>query len=207
MSTSTTTSPKKRAPRKTTAKKRTQRASAASTTRTSEDESRSYAVAQNTLSLVALSPFRFPLDVERIAVNTARLSAAAFVFLGLLFTYFYIESEVTTIALETAQTAAIATAIQPSLTPEVSFTYAKEGMHGTRIAVTVPAAESVELYAYSTNAKEYEKLGAAFATASNTWEFIWDTIDVAPGIYWIKALVTNEHGIYDRSDSAYVVID
>lgn len=188
---------KKGAPRKTVAK---------SAPKKHDDR---YVVAQSTLSLVALSPFRFPLDLERLAVNTARIGGVAFVFLGLLFTYGYIENEVTNIVVENAMTASVASsaATVSALTPEVSFAYVPAGLHGEHITVHVADAEEVMLYAYDGTIGEYQMLGPATQTRPDVWEFIWDTIDVAPGQYWIKALVTNEHGMYDRSDSQYVEID
>lgn len=208
-----TSAPKKARTRKAAPKKRVAATTKRSTPRktvtkpAAKKEDR-YVVAQSTLSLVALSPFRFPLDLERLAVNGARLGGVAFVFLGLIFTYHYLETEVTNIVVENTMSASVATATggDASLTPEVAFAYSAAGLNGQHITVTVPDAEAVTLYAYDASIGEYRSLGDATQTGSNVWEFIWDTIEVPPGQYWIKALVANEYGMYDRSDSRYVEI-
>lgn len=167
----------------------------------------------NSLSLAALSPYRFPLDVERIAVHSARIGGFAFVFLGMVFTYHYIESTVTEIAVETAQVASVAAAAPcadcaaEEKTPPVAFAYTPVDRGETLITLDVADAVSVTVYAFDVRSGTYQRLGAAAQTADTTWQYMWNTEGVAPGEYWIKAIVENAYGVYDRSDSRYVTVE
>lgn len=44
----------------------------------------------NKLSLLVLSPFRFPVDAEKLAIQSARLAGLAFVFIGAILTIFHV---------------------------------------------------------------------------------------------------------------------
>ena len=43
------------------------------------------------LSLISLSPFRFPLDVDKVAIQTARVAGLAFVIIGAFFSYLTVQ--------------------------------------------------------------------------------------------------------------------
>lgn len=184
--------------------------------RTSAAKSHSrLATLTNSLSLVALSPYRFPLDVERLAVHTLRVGGFAALFFGMVFTYHFIESSVTDVAVGAAQTASIAAHVpcttnceNARLTPRVTFTYVPgETPSQQVITIDVAKAESVKVYAYETRTGEYYRLGDATQDADGAWQYIWNTVDYVPGDYWIKAVVENRHGTYDRSDSRYLHVN
>jgi hypothetical protein len=162
------------------------------------------------LSLVALSPYRFPLDVEKLAVSTARVGGFAVLFLGLVFTYKYIESTTSGYiadAIQTANVAAVACAqgCPVEKTPPVSFGY-QETMTGTIVTVSVPHVEKVRLYAFHTETGEYERVGDAVQVGADDWQYQIPQGTFTSGTYWMKALVTNEYGTYDRSDDAYLTL-
>lgn len=162
------------------------------------------------LSLVALSPYRFPLDVEKLAVSTARVGGFAALFLGLVVTYKYIESTASGYiaeAIETANVAAVACAqgCPVEKAPQVDFGY-QETMTGIIVTVSVPQAEQVRVYAFHTATGEYVRLGDAVQVGADDWQYQIPEGALTPGTYWMKALVTNEYGTYDRSDSQYVEV-
>lgn len=203
MSTTKEAQPKKRT------KTRTKKDTAAKTKRAPQT---SVSSAKTTLSLLALSPYRFPVDVERLALQTARIGGFAIVFFAMLVTYNYIESTAAGIAVEATQAASVG-AVLPctedcidlaSVTPNVTFSYAETVGGNIQIEMSVPKAEKVTVYAYETRTETYHRLGIGSETKSDTWQFVWNTDGFVPGDYWIKAVVENRHGIYDRSDSQYI---
>ncbi len=175
--------------------------------RVAQKHTSAIAKAKNSLSLVALSPYRLPVDPERLVLHTARISAIAFVFIAIVVSYKSFESIATNYMIDVVQTASVAAASVPVRTPNVSFEYAAYAEREHTISVRVPNADSVALYAFDPEAGEYQKLGDAVQVSKNIWEYPWDTSAVAPGRYWIKALVTNRYGMYDRSDSDYLVVE
>lgn len=155
---------------------------------------------------MALSPYRFPIDVERLAVQTARVGGFAFVFLGLVFTYHYIETATTGLVVNATQTASVAaTAVDPraQYTPPVTFTYTQTDAEHM-ISIDVAKAEHITVFVFDPRTEQYTRLGDATQQPDGTWQYEWDTTRVTPGDYWIKAMVENRHGTYDRSDSKYL---
>ncbi|MEX0930683.1 MAG: hypothetical protein WDZ68_00130, partial [Candidatus Paceibacterota bacterium] len=150
--------------------------------------------AKNSLSVLALSPFRFPLDVEKLAIQTARIGGVAFVFFGILFSYHYLESAMVGVVEQVNHSAALSCASgcteTINITPNVDFSY-EAGTDGYIIDFTVPDALNLEVYAYQVKSGTYHKLGTAKQKAENDWEYLWLTNDYDQGEYWIKALVTN----------------
>lgn len=173
-----------------------------------------YPIVQHTFSLIALSPYRFPLDVERLAVHTARVGGLAFVFFGLIFTYGYIERTTSDLIADVAQMATVATAsCAPdcddvlSPTPNVTFAYERTVADAVHVIMNVPKAESVDVYAFEVRTGVYHRLGDATRQTDDSWLYVWDTSEVPPGDYWLKAVVTNRHGTYDRSDNSYFFLE
>lgn len=203
----------KRAAKETTANaKRPARTPRAAKRTAKEPESR-YPVMQHAFSLIALSPYRFPVDVERLAVHTARVGGLAFVFLGLVVTYNYIERTASDLIVNAAQTASVATATcVPNcdelllLTPDVTFAYEDMVEDVVHVVMNVPKADAVTVYAYEKATGEYHRLGDATKQTNSSWVYSWNTDEMSAGEYWLKAVVTNRHGTYDRSDSRFVQI-
>ena len=163
--------------------------------------------AKNSLSLMVLSPYRLPVDPERLVTHAARLGGFAFVFCAIVFSYTFIESTATKYMVDVAQTASVSAAVASPRTPNVTFAYRSLETDGYAITVTVSDAESVVLHAFDPAEGEYHRLGDAHPISQNTWKYDWYTNAVPPGDYWLKALVTNTYGMYDRSDSHYLKVE
>lgn len=168
--------------------------------------------AKDRLSLLALSPFRFPLDVEKLAVQSVRIGGIAFVFFGILFSYHYLESAMIGIveqAEHSAQVHANAASgskyTQTDMTPEIDFSY-EHGTDGYILRFDVPYAKKVSVYAFEVQTGTYHKLGDAEQIEASDWKYVWITDSMDSGNYWIKVLVTNSYGVYDRSDSQFISV-
>lgn len=170
---------------------------------------------KNSAANLALLPYQIPFDVERAAIHGARVGGFAFVLFGMIFTYNYLETTVTDLMVRATQQAQVtaapcddACADAISRTPAVSFSYAADTTADTEtITLDVPKAKAITVYAYETKTGRYHKLGAAEQIEDDTWIYIWDTSDVTPGEYWIKAVITNRYGVYDRSDSTFITVE
>lgn len=215
--------------RKTTSRKRAKKTTKRATKRTTKSASKttakktSHASGTNAkstshatdttgrFSLMLLSPYRLPLDVERATTYTARVAGLAFVVAVVFGTYHALESKATEVALAPLNTAAVASApaarSASSMTPPVSFSYATTPNSSSySIGVTVKAAKRVELHAYHIESRAYQFIGEATRSNGSVWTYTLDTASLEPGTYWFKAVVTNEHGVYDRSDSRTITI-
>lgn len=172
------------------------------------------ASAKHSLALLALAPYKFPVDYERMIIQSARIGGFAFVFFAMLFTYSFIESRATNLIVDATQTASAISAPlcgdtctnSPVVTPAVTFRYAQMGDNLYFILADVAKAESVTIYAYETRTQTYHQLGSATKQTDTEWGYVWETSEVTPGNYWIKAIVANRYGVYDRSDSMYLKI-
>lgn len=163
---------------------------------------------------MALSPYRWPMDAERLALQTARIGGFAFVFLALVFTYNYIETTATNYIVEATRVANVAAVVcaddckdRRSKTPNAQFTYQEIAPGVFNILMDVPRATSIEVFAFETATGEYHRLGEAIAMGEDRWKFTWNTEAYDTGDYWIKALVQNRHGMYDRSDSEFLSVE
>lgn len=214
--------PTKRAAAKTASKKPTTRSGTAKrspakevgTKKQSGTDSSSNAT-KDRLSLIALSPYRFPLDIERVAVHSARVAGFAFVFLGLVFTYNYLETTTSDLVVEATQMASAGAVVScdadcarsVTRTPNATFGYAFNDAAKTyTITLDVPKAEGVDLYAYEVRTATYHRLGTATNQGENSFTYTWNTRPFVSGDYWIKAVITNRHGMYDRSDTTFIQV-
>jgi len=68
-----------------------------------------------TRSLMVLSPFRFPLDVDRIAVQSARYGGVFFVFLGAIFSLFYADQTFNAVNVSLQNASTITTSFDSNL--------------------------------------------------------------------------------------------
>lgn len=169
--------------------------------------------AKDKLALMALSPYRFPMDMKQIAMNSARIGGFAFVVILMVGVYYYLEARVVNLMEYAAQTANVSGAIgarapQAALpVSPVEFFYASNPNGGNyTIAVRVRDAERIVLYAYETSTGQYHTLGDATQTSSDSWRYEWDTAGFSAGAYWIKAVIETRDGIYDRSDSRFLEV-
>jgi hypothetical protein len=174
-----------------------------------------------TLALAVLSPYRFPMDIDKIAVNTARFGGVFFVLLGAVFTLLLAntgllsEAQVAntlfsgTNTLNTTITTVsntATTALEPK--PKVEFLVNNpDEVHGTaQIKIKVPYAASVTLMAYYKTRGENITLGRPQKVSDDTWEMNVDTLRYEDGEYRLSAVVSNAYGSYEQNDDKYLII-
>lgn len=186
------------------------------------------------LSLALLSPFRFPINTDKLALSTARYGGVFFMAIGALFTLFFangsfgsvgqqvasVESTQTTTITNTTtlsancedplqyESSACSTRINKK--PPISFEVAGSpaSLVGTvSIHATVAHAKHVTLVAYSQSLNRVIELGAMTNVSANVWEFSWNTLSVNDGPYKLKAYVQNFYGTYDTADTTTIIVD
>lgn len=75
------------------------------------------------------------------------------------------------------------------------------------VMVNVPDASEVKLLAERKYDGAVVSLGAAFKIDPSTWRFYWDTKQYPDGEYRLRAVVRNQHGSYERSDTLWRMVD
>lgn len=154
-------------------------------------------------AITLLSPYRFPMAIERHVISTARIGGVAFVILGALGTLMYmsllfgdgrisqsaqlLSSSTLTTSSPTLQpantlTAAVQNSITISQTPPLKGT--------ATVTIVAPRARKVDLYLFEQSWQNKSLLGSAKQVGIDTWEYRWDTTNVQSGLdYRITAYV------------------
>jgi hypothetical protein len=164
-----------------------------------------------------LSPFRFPIDAQKLARNTARYGGIVFMLLGAVFTLFFADATLSskgqlaalaTVNQQETQTDQNTTAIVENKYPTASFTVNNpQALTGSvQVKISVPNAESVSLLAYYKTQNENITIGQPTKVSADTWEIYWNTSSYDDGEYRLKALIKNSFGTYEVVDSKYVFV-
>lgn len=148
-----------------------------------------------------LSPYRLPISIDTLAMNTPRVAGFAMVVFGAIFSFFHLSTLPQTLAaLESvphlAQTGG-ATTTTTNTTPSAQFSLPANPLSGTvNISIGVDLAQSVKVMAYSQADGQTLTLGNAVQQSPSVWTFNWDTTKVLDGTYNISALIKNLYGTY-----------
>ena len=169
--------------------------------------------------LLILSPLRFPISVDTLAIQTARFAGVAFVFVGALLTLFY--SNLTFSAFPTGQSVMSAVTVganttslncetgsctaQVDTTPDARLSVSGSSvLKGTiETKVEVPAALEVSLSAFFKTKNTEVSLGKMNKVSDEKWLYSWDTTRFDDGEYKLKIYVRNAYTSYEQLDSQY----
>ncbi len=185
---------------------------------------------QRVLSPAVLSPYRFPLDVHGIAVQTARISGIFFVVAGAIFTVFFAgnsfqsvpmlasvnESFITedTVALNCQDPLLFASvsckdSVNKTPTPIFDINGVATNLVGSvRVRVTVPFASRVKLSAYYKTDTTQISFGSMVKQSGDIWELYVDTTKQRDGEYQFKVLIENAYGSYEvASPSTFIFLN
>lgn len=174
------------------------------------------------LSLLIPSPNRFPISLDTLAMQSARVAGMAFVFIGAFFTYYHSTVLTSELAMQidastqrallavtdtsgmqdtpnvesaTAITASVTNSDQdPKPSAAVSFIIAPEKKRIT-VHLEVPYAEQVKFMAVGPDAQT-KTLGTAAKIDGTHWRYVWNTDGVNGGQYVIFAKIKNTFGEY-----------
>lgn len=185
---------------------------------------------RNTLSVALLSPYRLPIDAEKLAMQSARIAGMAFVVIGALLTIFHlpaVNDELVQNFRSTQQSAQL-------LAFQTSDTYQGNGgdyqnggsdfnTYEFRATISVTPNYDLRKYVVKINTsggtrveiKLVDPLGKVQTigygekqdSTSGSWLYTWDAKDFAPGAYKIYGQVTNNHGTYDTSKVTTKVLE
>ncbi len=155
------------------------------------------------LSPAIQSPYRFPIDIDRVMSSVARVGGVAFVILGALFTLqyasllmgqggtFFAALQGTSNLSQLPQTETIQGTIEGTLSQvdsaanqlESFMTIDKQApLKGlARVTVNTPEAHRVEIFMFTDSWQRKESLGFATQVADDRWTFNWDTTRVESG--------------------------
>lgn len=183
---------------------------------------------QPSFELALLSPFRFPIDTQQLAVSAARYGGVFFVAIGAIFTLIFASHSFS----PQAQTALVSSTYDPATEllstqcdnsgsgtdvqcgqpadqkPPVSFDLNNpSSLTGSvQVKVKVKDASSATLMAFYKTQNEEITIGRLTKVSSDTWEMYWNTDQFNEGEYKLKALVENRYGAYEAVDTKYVQI-
>ncbi len=188
-----------------------------------------------TFALAIRSPFRFPINTDKLALQTARYGGVFFMAIGALFTLFFANGSFGSVGQQVAsvKTTQINTVINTNSTttancedplqyesstcgslinkkPPISFEVvgSPTALVGTvSVHATVAHAKHVTLVAYSKSLNKVIELGSMTNVSSNVWEYSWNTLTVNDGSYRLKAYVQNFYGAYDTTDTTTITVD
>lgn len=186
---------------------------------------------QKTIAL--LSPYRFPLNVDQLAIHIARYTGIAFVVLGGFFTLFFSShvfgvSGVFTAALIDATTSSTETTTRQNIdcsleenfqlsecaesvdqTPAVTFNIGSANpVEATvRIEVAVSYAARITLRARNVETGAEYTLGKMGKSSDAVWRYSWDTLQYKDGSYRLYAYVENSYGGYEVRYDKEVMVD
>lgn len=176
------------------------------------------------IELALLSPYRFPVDAQKIAVGAARYGGIFFVAIGALFTLlfashsFSIPEGQTAQVFESRSTVSCANGATggsncPSVRPQdqkpkASFEVDNpQSLSGSvQVRVAVENALSIKMMAYHKDHDQELTLGIPAMVSSGIWEIAWNTDQFEEGEYKLKALIENQYGTYESVDPKYVQV-
>ena len=173
--------------------------------------------------LAILSPYRYPIQLDAIAIQTARLSGALFVVLGAVFAFLHThyltaESPLATLSESVKQVAQVCettidgecideTTSTTDTSPAATITVdSPEPLAGiVPIRVYVPDADAVAVSVVETVSRDEIQLGAARQVDVDVWEMPWDTTLMVTGEYQVRANIQNQFGTYQEDSAHYQV--
>lgn len=180
--------------------------------------------------LSLLSPFRFPIDYDKLAKQTARYAGMAFLTLGAAFGMYHatqlevVDPSVGMVAETVATdvnvldpivntaTGTLESATTPLLNTKPPVTMSVDGeqpLKGlVRIKYQVQSATKVDALVFYKDEQKYITLGSAtrVSGSGDYWYFDWHTDNYDDGEYKLRALVTNQYGKYEEAGSTYVTV-
>lgn len=176
------------------------------------------------LSLIALSPYRFPLDIDRLAIQSARLAGVSFVLVGAMFTFITAKQFINQLDPEIASTdqrAATYESVKQMSSDDTSafsftnktfdFTVSSLSENGDRLVElkTVLDSAQVVLMVIDLDSGESKRVGNMRILSRDgqvtKWVSIWRTNKFAPGRYRLSVEVTKKNeGDFYRN---YVLTD
>lgn len=183
------------------------------------------------LALALLSPLRFPVNTDHLAISTARYGGVLFMAVGALFTLFFASGSFGVTGQQIAtksQTATVQTAItvncddplqyqslacsdvvnkKPPVSFEVVGASAAALVGTVTVHATVAHANHVMLVAYSQTLNKVVELGPMVNVGGDVWEYSWNTLLFNDGGYILKAYILNFYGSYDTASPSSVTVD
>jgi hypothetical protein len=169
--------------------------------------------------LVQLSPYRFPIDVDTLARQTARYGGLLFILLGAVFAMSNAHLINLTSVGDTQSASAIHSSASPQsqvanvpyaanqTKPEARFTLNVAGdlTGSVIISVSVPEAQKVDLSVYDEGSRQVIALGST-QLRNGVFEYTWDTNPFKNGQYRIQAIITNQYGTYEQKHTELVTV-
>jgi len=167
---------------------------------------------RNNLSLALRSPYRFPLDSHKLAVQSSRIAGMAFVIIGALLTIFhlpFVNAELTQHIQNVSGKTQLASSVSENdgagINWESSYSFSSEikvdpssSNKVYRISVYTANASKIELRRIDSGGK-IQLIGFATQNSSTDWSYSWDVSSVPDGSYKVYGVVTNYHGIFNTS--------
>jgi hypothetical protein len=164
-----------------------------------------------------LSPYRFPMAIDRGMSRLARTSGVAFVVLGALFTLNNVSmllgsDPVSSVVESPSQVATLITGtdgeeIDPTATQLRSTISidAQTPLTGTvEVTITTPSANRIEIFMFTESWQTQESIGVATQVAPDRWVFSWDTTALVNNQdYRLSASVWNRTRYTIGSDPDY----
>lgn len=187
------------------------------------------------ISLAQLSPFRFPVDQQKVLAQTARFSGLIVMFFGAVLTLFnmfgagvffsasdtLLRSELISGTLsytcdttspnynkEFCSTAGF-TGVAVDETPDATFNIdAKNPLtESVSIHLTVSAATFVQMYVRNESTGEIYPLPSVTSVSDMVWRTTWFTTTHPDGVYTLKASITNRFGTYNVSAPGEFIVE
>jgi len=165
-------------------------------------------------ALALLSPYRFPMPSQNVAVATARVGGLFFVITGAIFTLFFANNFFGVYAhqaqvISSQNTLESTATITPTpVLQNVAFEVnnPQDLRDSVQVKIKVKDAQKLTLTAHYKTQNREVTLGRPVKISSDTWEFYWDTTAFDDGEYKFKALINNGFETYERIDSSYVTV-
>lgn len=183
------------------------------------------------LQLAVLSPYRFPIQIDIVAVQAARFGGVFFVFVGALFAFINLQvvtgsnyfaaftdtsdqaaslcDQYQNCSSSSFSTISTTSTTSPYLDREpdvrISINQSAPLTEQATIVINVPGAEAIKVFAYNKELQTEHIIGNAERNGDERWVANWNTTNYIDGAYKIRALVKNEYGIYEKSEGYFIV--
>lgn len=177
---------------------------------------------RNTLSVALLSPYRLPIDAEKLAMQSARIAGMAFVVIGALLTIFHLpavndelvqsfSSKNQSAQLLAFQSSEGCAGCEQHDYNNIGYTFSaslsiSENIETQiyNIKISTQDASKIELRRIDSSGK-VQLIDYAKQDGSTSWSYNWNVSNVPEGSYKVYAIVTNSRGVYDTSKKSITI--